>query len=95
MPLEPERFEFETSSQSKTGKDEETKQKTSFSFDTEDIIAFFGGVVAVFTVLGMLTHLLPVDKLTISIASLSTVSAAAAKIVQARRVSGTKKNKKA
>jgi hypothetical protein len=89
MPLQL--FKFEITSEKEKGKDGGTKHKTMISFDTEDIIAFFAGAVAVLIVVGMLAHWVPVDKLTVSIASLSGVGAGVAKIVQARRGKKPKK----
>ena len=92
MQFGPESFNFEFTIDKRTNKNHEAR-KAKVTFDTEDLIVFFAGIVAVRMTIGMLAHWVPVDKLTVSVASLSGVAAAVAKIVQARRYKPEKKKK--
>ncbi len=90
MQFGPESFNFEFAIDKRNTKNHVTR-KAKVTFDTEDLIVFFAGIVAVLMTIGMLAHWVPVDKLTVSVASLSGVAAAVAKIVQARRYNPKKK----
>jgi hypothetical protein len=73
------------------------KRSVSIKADTENIIAFFAGLGAIIMIVAMVAHCIEVYKLTVSIASLSGVTAGLAKFIQARRgkaADGTKAEKK-
>jgi membrane protein YqaA with SNARE-associated domain len=86
MQFGPELFKFEVVSQKEHDeKNKKTTEKRTISFDTEDIIAFFAGIAAVVMTIAMAAGWVEINKLTVSIASLSGVGAAVAKIIGARR----------
>lgn len=60
------------------------ESKTTFSIDTEDIIAIFAGLIAVMFGVAMIAGWVPIDKSTIGLASFSGAGAVIAKNVQAR-----------
>lgn len=61
------------------------KRRTRLKIDTEDIIAVFAGVIAIMFSVAMIAGWLPVDKYTVSLASLSAAGVAIAQITKARR----------
>lgn len=75
MANKPMRFEFEASSDRvrKDGSSEQKKKR--ISWDAIDVVAVFAGIVALLIVIGMLTGLVPIDKWTVALASLSGVGA--------------------
>ncbi|MEX2115638.1 MAG: hypothetical protein WEB37_02030 [Bacteroidota bacterium] len=75
MSNKPERFDFETSSEKKDKDGLSQKTKTRVSWDTIDIIASFAGLVALLIVIGMLSDLVPINRSTVALASLSGLGA--------------------
>ncbi|MBI4248432.1 MAG: hypothetical protein HY611_02930, partial [Elusimicrobia bacterium] len=59
-------------------------RKFAFSIGTEDIIAIFAGLIAVFFAIAMGTRLLPINKLTIGLASFSGLGAVLAEVIKAK-----------
>jgi len=60
------------------------ESKTTFSIDTEDIIAIIAGLIALMFAVAMIAGWVPIDKSTIGLASFSGAGAVVAKIIQAR-----------
>jgi hypothetical protein len=67
------------------------EHKTSVSIDTEDIIAIFAGLVAVAFAVAMIAGWVPINKLTVGLASFSGIGAVIAKIVKSRQTKAAAK----
>lgn len=67
-----------------------SKSGTRLTFDTEDIIAFFTGIVALIFAVAMVAGWVPINSATISVATCSAAGTVLAEIIKARR----KKRKK-
>lgn len=81
--IEPEKFEI-TTDETQVGTDI-SKHRMVVKIDAEEIIAIFGGFIAVIVALGMIFGSLPVNKLTISVLTFSGVGSAIAAIIGARK----------
>lgn len=81
--IEPQQFKITT--EENTEGPDGSKKRAQLTADTEDIIAFFAGIVAVIVALGMVFWSFPVNKLTIGVLTFSGVGAAIAAIIGARK----------
>jgi hypothetical protein len=89
--IEPEKIEIErlkvetetTETRNETGTT--VKRRWKFSAEAEDLVALFGGVIAVICAIAMAFGAMPVNKLTVGIVTFSGVGAAIAGIVKAKK----------
>lgn len=92
--ITPEEFSYEKIEKRTTNeKGTVVEKKQRVGFAAEDIIATAAAVVAILFAIGMMAELLPVNKLTISVAGFSGVGVVVAKIIKARHKIGVNKSK--
>lgn len=85
MPLfRPEHVNFKGETE-KDLKGKKVKTTRRLGFDTEDIIAFFAGIVAIIFALGIVFGKVPINSLTIGVLGFAGVGAVIAEIIKARK----------
>jgi len=93
--IKPERVEikkilYERKEEQKDKQGKHIKISKHVSVDTEDIIAVFAGIIALIFAIAMVMGSIPINTLTVGVATLSGVGAVIAPIIKARNRSKKK-----